>query len=137
MSVEAEASFGFTLMNRLATRPPSKAQSTVSPAKTLATFSSAGRTISWRSRSVERDAGQSQAGGDCDRNRWFHGISPFAGTWLHCLALGKTRDALGESVLFNEPRPTYSVLRLRRESRVAAAVEIERDNFRQPVASHV
>src|SRR5271170_103045 len=46
MSVEAEASFGFTLMNRLATRPPSKAQSTVSPAKTLATFSSAGRTIS-------------------------------------------------------------------------------------------
>src|SRR5271163_4279857 len=33
-------------MNRLATRPPSKAQSTVSPAKTLATFSSEGRTMS-------------------------------------------------------------------------------------------
>src|SRR5271163_994716 len=45
MSVVAAASFGFTLMKRLATRPPSKAQSTVSPAKTLATFSSAGRTI--------------------------------------------------------------------------------------------
>src|SRR5271155_4541126 len=50
MSVVAAATFGLTLMNRLATRPPSKAQSTVSPAKTLATFSSAGRTMSvdWR-----------------------------------------------------------------------------------------
>ena len=45
MSVEAFAVRGFTLMKRLATWPPSKTQSTVSPAKTLATFSSAGSTI--------------------------------------------------------------------------------------------
>src|ERR1700742_2249392 len=45
MSVELLAVFGFTLMKRLATWPPSKTQSTVSPAKTLATFSSAGRRI--------------------------------------------------------------------------------------------
>ena len=39
------ATFGLMLMKRLATWPPSKTQSTVSPAKTLATFSSAGSTI--------------------------------------------------------------------------------------------
>src|ERR1700741_4435502 len=46
MSVDPFATLGLTLMKRLATRPPSKTQSTVSPAKTLATFSSEGRTIS-------------------------------------------------------------------------------------------
>ena len=46
MSVEPFAIFGLTLMKRLATWPPSKTQSTVSPAKTLATFSSAGSTMS-------------------------------------------------------------------------------------------
>src|SRR5580704_13566194 len=46
MSVDPFATLGFTLIKRLATCPPSKTQSTVSPAKTLATFSSAGRTIS-------------------------------------------------------------------------------------------
>src|ERR1700730_1988813 len=46
MSVDPFATLGLTLMKRLATWPPSKTQSTVSPAKTLATFSSGGRTIS-------------------------------------------------------------------------------------------
>ena len=45
MSVAAFAVFGFTLMKREATWPPSKIQFTVSPAKTLATFSSAGKTM--------------------------------------------------------------------------------------------
>ena len=40
------ATLGLTLMKRLATWPPSKTQSTVSPPKTVATFSSAGRRIS-------------------------------------------------------------------------------------------
>ena len=46
MSVAAFAVLGLTLMNREATWPPSKIQFTVSPAKTLATFSSLGRTMS-------------------------------------------------------------------------------------------
>src|SRR5271156_4558237 len=57
MSVVAAASFGLTLMNRLATRPPSKAQSMVSPAKTLATFSPAGRTMSVDCSSPARTTG--------------------------------------------------------------------------------
>ncbi len=42
MSVVALASFDFTLMNRLAIWPASKTQSTVSPPKTVAIFSSVG-----------------------------------------------------------------------------------------------
>ena len=42
MSVVVFASFGLTLMKRLATWPPSNTQSTVSPPKTVAIFSSAG-----------------------------------------------------------------------------------------------
>ena len=45
MSVVALASLGLTLMNRLATWPPSKTQSTVSPPKTVAIFSSSGSKI--------------------------------------------------------------------------------------------
>src|SRR5277367_1753563 len=130
MSVEAEASFGFTLMNRLATWPPSKTQSTVSPAKTLATFSSAGRTINVDWRSPARITG-----GVCDSDtvtvrgalgwsgcpgpaacrdaeasaRWratTMGIGGFMGLsfvkLLLRLTLGKPADALSESVLGNK-----------------------------------
>ena len=45
MSVVVFASFGLTLMKRLATWPPSNTQSTVSPPKTVAIFSSAGRRM--------------------------------------------------------------------------------------------
>src|ERR1700690_1390663 len=51
MSVVALATLGLTLRKRLATWPPSNAQFTVSPPKTVATFSSGGRAIrvDWRS----------------------------------------------------------------------------------------
>ena len=48
MSVLVFASFGLMLMKRLATWPPSKTQSTVSPPKTVAIFSSAGNRIKCR-----------------------------------------------------------------------------------------
>ena len=46
MSVELFATFGLMLMKRLATCPPSKTQSTVSPPKTVAIFSSTGSRMS-------------------------------------------------------------------------------------------
>ncbi len=61
MSVDPFAVFGFTLIKRDATWPPSKTQSTVSPAKTLATFSSAGRTIN-----VDCNRPARITGGVCD-----------------------------------------------------------------------
>ncbi len=70
MSVELFATFGLMLMKRLATCPPSKTQSTVSPPKTVAIFSSTGSRISvdckrpariyrWRRRFGDRDRARS------------------------------------------------------------------------------
>ena len=59
------------------------------------------------------------------------------GNWLHSLALGKALDALGESVLGDQLRPAHPVLRLGGERRVAAAVEVQRDDLGDAVAPHV
>src|SRR5258707_5296483 len=56
---------------------------------------------------------------------------------LHSFSLGKTRDALGESILFDQLRPTYPVFRFRGERRVAALIEVQRDDLRDAVAPHV
>src|SRR6202035_292211 len=72
MSVELFATFGLILMKRLATCPPSKTQSTVSPPKTVATFSSTGRRIKV----------------DCKR------LAPITGGVAHS-ATGTVRGALG------------------------------------------
>ena len=69
MSVAAFAVFGFTLMKREATWPPSKIQFTVSPAKTLATFSSAGKTISVDCSKPARTCGRRRRFRDDDRAR--------------------------------------------------------------------
>ena len=72
--------------------------------------------------------------GDDDGDGWFHGLWSFR---LRSLTLGKARDALGESVLGNQLRPAHPVFRLGGERGVAAAVEIETNNFGESVAAHV
>src|SRR5579875_2833968 len=120
------------LMNRLATWPPSNTQSTVSPAKTFATFSSGGSTISvdW-SNAVRTTGGErvvdtttvrgalgtgclaagcacSAAKAGCIRPRaTAMGISGFTGGPFFGLSeftLGKTADTLGEPVFGDQLR---------------------------------
>ena len=59
------------------------------------------------------------------------------GDWLHSLSLSKAIDALGESILFNQLRPSHPVLRLGGERGVAAFVEVQRNDLRNAVAPHV
>src|SRR6266702_4431372 len=165
MSVDPFATLGFTLIKRLATWPPSKTQSTVSPAMTLATFSSAGRTINVDLRSPARITG-----GVCDSDtvtvrgalgwsgcpgpaacrdaetsaRWratAMGIGGFMGLsfvkLLLRLTLGKACDALGESVLGDKAGAAHPILRFGGECRIAAAVEIQAYNLGESVATHI
>src|ERR1700744_4753446 len=120
------------LMKRLATWPPSKTQSTVSPANTLATFSSGGSSISVDCRSAARTTGGAElwdttmvrgafgsrcfgigcawvAGGAerAEPRIRAMGISGFTASpfWLHGFALGKALDAFGEPVFSDQLRP--------------------------------
>src|SRR5579863_3087514 len=63
-------------------------------------------------------------------------VCPFSAE-LSGLALGKPCNALGESVLLNEPGPAHTVFRLGRKRGVTAGVEIQPHNFGKAVAPHI
>src|SRR5690349_9762231 len=63
-------------------------------------------------------------------------VCPFSAE-LSGLALGKPCNALGESVLLNEPGPAHSVFGLGRKCGVAAGVKIQTHNLGEAVAAHV
>jgi len=65
-------------------------------------------------------------------------MDPFGGdVGLHGLSLGEARNALGESILFDQFGAANTVFRLGGERGVAATVKVQRDDLRNAIATHI